>query len=191
MSLALRRHRLAYTTRLELRAVSVADVDVLFGLNSDPRVWTHLPSGVHTARGQTAEQVAWVAQAWDRDGLAYWTAWRRDDGAFVGIGGCRRTGGGVAWNLYYRFAPEAQGNGFATEVAEAALAAARSVNPELPVVALILEGNPASRAVAEKVGLRLTWRGPAAGNPDPNAIRLVYADRDLAQPAIDSILAHP
>jgi hypothetical protein len=33
--------------------------------------------------------------------------------------------------------------------------------------------------VAEKVGLSLRHSAPDAGNPDPEAVRLVYADREL------------
>ena len=85
------------------------------------------------------------------------------------------------WNLGYRFAPEAQGRGFATELASAAVEAARERRPELPVVAYLLENNPASAAVARKVGLALRHRGPDAGNPDPSAVRLVFADRALSE----------
>ena len=49
------------------------------------------------------------------------------------------------------------------------------------MVAYLLENNPASAAVAEKVGLTLRHRGPAAGNPDPSAVRLVSADRELSE----------
>lgn len=78
------------------------------------------------------------------------------------------------WNLGYRYAPEAQGRGFATELA-------RERRPELPVVAYLLENNPASAAVARKLGLTLRHRGPDAGNPDPSAQRLVFADRALSE----------
>lgn len=64
------------------------------------------------------------------------------------------------WNLGYRFAPEAQGRGFATGLARAAVDAARERRPELPVVAYLLENTPASAAVARKVGLALRHRGP-------------------------------
>lgn len=83
------------------------------------------------------------------------------------------------WNLGYCFAPEAQGRGFATGLARAAVDAARERRPELPVVAYLLENNPASAAVARKVGLALCHRGLDAGNPDPSAQRLVFADRAL------------
>ena len=81
-------------------------------------------------------------------------------------------------NLYYRFSPDVQGNGYATELARVALAAAKAVRPERPVVAFMLEHNTASWRVAERVGMHHLWTGPDAGNPDPTAVRLVYADRD-------------
>jgi hypothetical protein len=39
--------------------------------------------------------------------------------------------------------------------------------------------------------LSLVWRGPDAGNPDPDAVRLVYADRPIGQELLDRITAHP
>lgn len=54
-----------------------------------------------------------------------------------------------------------------------AIDAAHEVAPERPVLAYILEHNHASRRTAEKLGLRLVWRGPDAGSPDPEAVRLV------------------
>ena len=39
--------------------------------------------------------------------------------------------------------------------------------------------NPASRITAERLGLALVWRGPDTGNPDPAAVRLIYADRPI------------
>jgi RimJ/RimL family protein N-acetyltransferase len=174
------------TGRLDLRAVAMSDIDLIYGLTSDPRVWTHLPSGVHASREQTEVQLARQAAAWDSDGLAQWTA-RLHDGTFAGIGGCSINAGAV-WNVYYRFVPEVQGRGLASELVRAASAAARRVRPDLPVTALLLEHNLASKAVAEKSGLRLLWRGPDAGNPDPGAIRLVYADRAVARDLLDRLL---
>lgn len=86
--------------------------------------------------------------------------------------------------------PEAQGKGFASEPAQAAIPAARALRPELPVTALLLEHNFASKSVAEKSGLNLVWRGPDEGNPDPDAVHLVYADRNLTPEIVRVILAH-
>lgn len=171
--------RRTVTERLDLAAVRHEDLDDLFALHSDPRVWEHFPQGIHHHREQTARDVAAYAEGWHRDGLAYWTARRRDDGAFVGIGGVRVVAGGRAWNTYYRLRPEQQGQGFATELARAGRDAAVQVRPELPVIAFLLEHNAASKATAERAGLTLAWRGPDAGNENPDAVRLVYSDRPL------------
>ena len=45
-------------------------------------------------------------------------------------------------------------------------------------MAYLLDINGASRRTAEKVGLSLVWSGPDAGNDDPDAVRLVYLDRE-------------
>jgi RimJ/RimL family protein N-acetyltransferase len=176
------------TGRLDLRAVAMSDVDLIYRLTSDPRVWMHLPSGVHTSREQTEAQLARQAAAWDSDGLAQWTACLHDR-TFAGIGGCS-INAGAAWNVYYRFVPEVQGRGLATELVHAAQVAARQVRPDLAVTALLLEHNQASKAVAEKSGLQLIWRGRDVGNPDPDAIRLIYADRDVAPDVVHTLLAH-
>jgi RimJ/RimL family protein N-acetyltransferase len=175
------------TERLELSAITEDDTDVIYRLNSDPRVWAHFPSGVHTNSERTAALVAAQAAAWERDGLGYWTA-RLLDGTFAGVGGCS-VREQVAWNVYYRFRPEAQGQGLASELVRAAYAAAATLHPDLPVTAFLLEHNLASKAVAEKAGLQLVWRGPDTGNPDPAAIRLVYADRDLMPDVLTKLLA--
>jgi RimJ/RimL family protein N-acetyltransferase len=176
------------TGRLDLRAVAMSDLDLIYGLTSDPRVWTHMPSGVHTKREQTKAQLARQVAAWDSGGLAQWTA-RLHDGTFAGIGGCT-INAGAAWNVYYRFVPEVHGRGLATELVQTAQVAARQVRPDLPVTALLLEHNHASKAVAEKSGLQLVWRGRDFGNPDPDAIRLVYADRDVAPDVVQTLLVH-
>jgi hypothetical protein len=64
------------------------------------------------------------------------------------------------------------------------------VRPDLAVVAFLLEHNLASKAVAEKTGLHLAWRGPDVGNPDQAAVRLVYADRDIAAEVLGRLLGH-
>ncbi|AXK46528.1 N-acetyltransferase [Brachybacterium saurashtrense] len=166
------------TARLQLDPPGDADLEDLHRIYSDARTWTHLPSGRFADLATTREALAgWLAD-WHEHGLGAWVA--REDGTVVGHGGCA-VRQGAFWNLGYRFAPEAQGRGLATELAAAAVDAARERRPELPVVAYLLENNPGSAAVAEKVGLALRHRGPDAGNPDPSAVRLVLADRVLSE----------
>jgi RimJ/RimL family protein N-acetyltransferase len=75
-------------------------------------------------------------------------------------------------------------------MATRALEAAHDVAPERPVVAYLLEHNTASRRTAERLGLRLAWRGPDRPNPDPDAVRLVYVDREPSAELVTAIEAH-
>lgn len=167
------------TERMVLSAPTVADADEVYALTSDPRVWTHLPTGRTTDISETKDWVSGHVASWRDDGLSTWIARDADDGRFLGYGGCSLREGGSFWNLGYRFRPEEQGRGLATELSRAAVAAAQELRPDVPVVAFLVEHNLASAAVAGKVGLQLRHRGPDAGNPDPQVARLVFADRPL------------
>ena len=52
---------------------------------------------------------------------------------------------------------------------------ANETNPDLPVIAYLLEHNTASAQVAQRIGLTLEDRCSDAGNPDPEAVRLIYS----------------
>lgn len=190
------RHR--RTPRLTLDAVVEGDLDAHVALMSDPGVWTHLPSGRHTSAEQTMQGIQHSLGHWRRDGLGYWTARLREElpatdlrsGDVVGTGGCALRVGTAWWNLYYRFTPSAWGTGLAAELVTEAIDAAHAVAPERPVVACLLEHNLRSRGRAERSGLQLVWRGPDAGNPDPAAVRLVYADRPLDDALLARIADH-
>ncbi|HEV7213149.1 MAG TPA: GNAT family N-acetyltransferase [Blastococcus sp.] len=187
------------TGRLALDAVVPDDLDAHVALMSDPDVWRHFPSGRHTDPAQTTAGIEHSGRHWARDGLGYWTARLRDDlpetglpaGSVVGTGGCATRAGTAWWNLYYRLTPPAWGLGLAAELATAAIDAAHAADPGRPVIAFLLEHNVRSRARAEKSGLSLVWRGPDAGNPDPAAVRLVYADRALDGALLARVTALP
>lgn len=163
--------------RLVLDHVHADDIDAWHAIHADAAVWTHFPSGRHTARDDTARQVESCIADWRRDGLGYWSIRTEQDGPIIGCGGCRAVPDRGRWNLYYRFSPDAQGHGYATELAHAAVEAANDVDATLPVVAYMLERNPASWRVAERIGLIRVWEGPDEGNPDPTAVSYAYADR--------------
>ena len=186
-------HRHERTQRLRLDAVTIGDLDELFALHSDPDVWRHFPSARHTERERTAAMLARIEQDWVVDGLGFWSVRAVDSGdaadPIIGIGGCALRYDAV-WNLYYRFTPGAWGHGYAAEMIAAARAAAHDVRPDLPVIAYLLEHNEGSRRAAERTGLDLVWRGPDFGNPDPGAVRLIYADRPVAADVLDVLNAH-
>jgi len=185
------------TRRLRLDAVVPDDLDEHVALMTDPGVWNHLPSGRHTSPEQTMAGIQHSVRHWATDGLGYWTARLREDlpdaglaaGAMVGTGGCAVRVGTSWWNLYYRLTPPAWGLGLAAELVTAAIDAAHAVDPDRPVIAYLLEHNAESRGRAERAGLSLVWRGPDAGNPDPAAVRLVYADRPLTDDVLERVTA--
>ncbi|QMU97009.1 GNAT family N-acetyltransferase [Microbacterium esteraromaticum] len=179
------------TDRLRLRRPTDADFEAIHEIHADPRVWLHYPTLRHADRAPTERMFARWAAAWDEMGLGSWVVRLRDTGEVIGAGGCTMLPGEPGervWNLGYRISADHHGHGYATELARAALAAARSVSPDTPVIAYLVEHNRASAAVAEKVGLRLVHRAPDAGNPDPEVIRLVYADRELADAQLATAL---
>ncbi len=93
----------------------------------------------------------------------------------LGVGGVQRQRT-RNWNLYYRFAPETWGHGYATELGRAALDAAHACDDSVAVIAWILSGHAASRRVAERLGL--VDRGPQV-DPSDGVTRLAFTDRDV------------
>lgn len=175
------------TTRLSLDRPTLDDVAALHQLYSDPAVWTHLPGARHSSAAMTRTMVeAWMT-LWEQDGLGPWVVREVGGGAVIGSGGCAVRADSY-WNLSYRFAVETHGRGYATELSLEAIRQARLLRPALPIVAYLLEHNKASARVAEKSGLTVAYRGPDARHPDPRAMRLVYADRELDQGELAQIV---
>ena len=186
-------HRTAETERLLLTAAGPDDLEPMFALHGDPRVWSHFPSGRHRDRDRTRTFLDVAAEQWSTDGLGYWVCrlarplGELGGSEVVGIGGCAVPPGQDRWNLYYRFRPEAQGRGLVGELCATATAAARELAPDRPVTAFLVEHNTASRRAAERAGLTLRWRGPDVDDPDRKAVRLVLADRPLEPEVLERI----
>ncbi|MCF6378696.1 GNAT family N-acetyltransferase [Nocardioides KLBMP 9356] len=180
------RWRHVRTERLWLDEPADGDAAALFTIHHDPASWRHFPAGRVTDPAAGTTMVGASRRRFDRDGLAYWSVRDAEDGPVIGRGGCALpdeaieadvTGRGW-WNLYYRLDQRVLGRGYATEMGQAAIRAAREVSPERPVLAYLLEHNVASRRTAERLGMRLAWRGADAGNADADAVRLVFLDRE-------------
>ncbi len=162
------------TARLTLRPASPDDTDALFAILSDPEGWWFDPQARHTEPGRTHAYLTRAAQRWD-EGLSYWTVLETASGRVIGIGGAQRHASG-AWNVYYRLATSAWGEGYGTELAEAGRAAALPVDPDVPGIAWVAEHNTPSRRVAERLGL--IDRGSFVDGSDGQQ-RIAYADRPL------------
>jgi RimJ/RimL family protein N-acetyltransferase len=165
------------TRRLDLHPITVDDLDAVFSLMSDCRTWEHEPLGRHLNRETTLSWIARAARRWDIDGLSYWSARLCSTGEVVGVGGAQRRSD-CSWNLLYRLLPFAWGRGLATELAQAAIEAATSVDATVPITAWIADDNESSKAVAVRIGL--SDRGLSIDAND-GAVRRVYADRRLRE----------
>ena len=188
------------TTRLRLSPVDTSGPEeraALAAIWGDPRTWTHLPSGCPTDDAWIEPWIAGHARSRARTGLAWWLVRLAGAvggvpaGTVVGAGGCALIEGLVAWNLGYRLTPDIWGHGVATELAVAGLVAARETAPALPVTARVLERNPASWRVLEKIGLTLVWSGVVPGDDAVAAglARRVYADRPLSGDLLAGLIA--
>lgn len=103
---------------------------------------------------------------WARHGYGPWVVREREGGALVGRGGLAwaTVAGRRAVELPWAVVPELQNRGYATEMAAAAITAAREAGLER-VVSLTLPDNLASRRVMEKSGLVLVGEVEHVGLP--------------------------
>ena len=139
------------TDRLDLRSLTTGDLGALHPIVSDPRNCVYVPEGL---KESVAASRAWIERfsvRWDVIGLGYWTVRLRKNGAVIGVGGAERRSD--FWNLYYLLDRTFWGQGYGTELALAAQREVTAIEPEVPLVAWIHEGNAASQAVARHLGL--------------------------------------
>lgn len=103
---------------------------------------------------------------WSDHGFGPWILVEKETGAFAGRGGLHWTAVEetamveLAWSVE----PALHSHGYATEMANAAIAWARELRIE-ELVALVLPANAASRRVAEKVGCEQAGEVDHAGLP--------------------------
>jgi RimJ/RimL family protein N-acetyltransferase len=140
-----------HTPRLLLRRLAEADREAVVNLHSNPD--TYLYSQAPTRAEADAKFDSWLRE-WDDHGFSYVPVCARDSGELLGIGGVqlRDFGGETILNLYYRFAPENHGKGYATEMAAAVVDWAEEKLPEYPVQISVQVTNQASMNVAKRLG---------------------------------------
>jgi RimJ/RimL family protein N-acetyltransferase len=143
------------TARLILRPFHEADRDPFAALNGDPRVGDWLGGPIDRAASDAAiDRInAHVAE----HGFGFWAAERRADGRLIGMIGLARMTPELppspAVEAGWRLAPEAWGQGFAVEGAQAALAWGLANICADEIIAITAVGNLRSRAVMQRVGM--------------------------------------
>jgi RimJ/RimL family protein N-acetyltransferase len=165
--------RAVATERLRLRAASIDDAEDLFPIFADPAGWWYEPEGVHLDLARSRWWLARASARWEGDGLSYWLVRLAETGETIGVGGVQRRPS-RSWNLFYRIATSHWGQGYATELAHAAVAGAHAADDTVSVAAWVAAHNHPSRRVAERVGLKDYG---AYVDPVDGQTRIVYADR--------------
>lgn len=143
------------SARLRLRAPALEDFDL----------WARIfcgPAGVQLGgpfdRDEAFGEFAATAGLWLLRGHGLWTITARDSGATLGFALIGFEPGDQEPELGWLLAPEAEGQGFATEAARLVLDHARALGMA-PLISYIDADNARSAALARRLGAR---RDPAA-----------------------------
>ena len=148
------------TARLRLRAFREDDLDRWSAVMADPATVRYLgaePFG----REDTWRRALLSTGLWTILGYGYWVAERNEDGLVVGQIGFADFKRDMTPSIEglpemgWIVAPQAQGRGYATEAALAALAWADEAMAGREIVAIISHGNDASVRIAEKTGFAI------------------------------------
>lgn len=145
------------TARLILRPFEESDLDAQARALGDPEVMRYLGAGP-LSREDTWRRLLCAPGLWTLLGFGYWAVVARDDGRYLGQLGFadfkREMTPSIEGlpEIGWIFTPGAQGQGYATEAALAAIAWADAVLKAPEMVAIIDVDNAASIRVAEKCG---------------------------------------
>ncbi|MGW4241589.1 GNAT family N-acetyltransferase [Nocardia sp. NPDC004722] len=143
------------TARLTLTPLRASDHDELLTLWQRPRVREFLFDGETLSAEQVAEIITGSEKDFATANFGFWAIRETgSDGPLLGTAGLRWLDEGPDLEVVYSLDPEYQGRGLAGEAAQAVVTYAFEVLGLDRVVAEIDEGNTASIAVIERLGLR-------------------------------------
>ena len=158
------------TERLSLRAHRAEDFDDMHAMWSDPAVTRHI-GGIAFSREEVWARLLRYAGIWSLFGYGMWAVRERASGDFVGDVGflnlCRAVVPpfGDRPELGFVLAPKAQGQGYATEAARAALEWGDRAWGDRETMCMIAPENSPSIRIAVKLGYRETSRSDYMGDP--------------------------
>lgn len=145
------------SAQLIYRGPEPDDLARLFAIYSDPQTQLFNPSGPMTDEAQAAGMLEGWIEHWETHGYGWWAIARKDAPEhIIGFGGIGLHDfmGEQRINLGYRFAVEAWGKGFATEMGRAALAFGFSSLNLGDVYGYVRPTHAASIRVLEKIGMK-------------------------------------
>jgi RimJ/RimL family protein N-acetyltransferase len=160
------------TARLILRPPVEGDLDDWAALDADERVTTWI--GGPQDRAASWRGLATVAGMWALRGCGLFSVIEKESGAWVGRAGPWTPEGALGTEIGWAFAGAAQGRGYATEAARAAMDWAFGTLGWTEVIHGIDAGNTASIAVAQRLGS--SWLR-AAAEPDGRVTQIYGQSR--------------
>ncbi|OPA85701.1 GNAT family N-acetyltransferase [Pseudomonas fluorescens] len=144
-------------SRLVYRPPQPSDVQRLFAIYGDPQTNLFNPSGPMASLADAQRTLDHWLEQWATLGYGWWAIARREQPEhIIGFGGVAPLNylDVQRINLGYRFAVEAWGQGYATEVGRAALVLAFETLGLTEVFGLVRPDHAASIRVLEKLGLQ-------------------------------------
>jgi RimJ/RimL family protein N-acetyltransferase len=138
--------------RLVLRPLAERDLDAYARMTADPAVMRYLGDGKVLNREETWRSIATMLGHWQMRGFGMWALTRRGEDEMIGRAGFMQPEGWPGFEVGWTLAPEAQGQGYATEAALCALKYAREELGKREVISVIYPENAPSIRVAEKIG---------------------------------------
>ncbi len=155
------------TERLELRPLTMNDLDALALIYRDSEVRKYFPEGTLTYE-QTREELEWIIDVYyAQHGFGLWATTHKQTNEFIGRCGLLpwTIDGRSEVEVAYLLARAYWGRGLGTEAARAILAYGFENLHLSRLICLIDPGNEASINVALKIGMRLEREAEIDGEP--------------------------
>ena len=145
------------TDRLILRAFLETDREPWAAMNADPEVMRHFPATL--SREEADAVIERVNSRIAETGAGFWALERKEDGAFLGFAGLNRIAHEHLpifgqWEVGWRLARHAWGQGYASEAGAAALAHGFGRMGLPRILAYTAVTNTPSEAVMQRLGMR-------------------------------------
>ena len=175
----------AGTDRLLLRAPRAEDLDAVFELHAVP-VCTRCSASATLVECDEARALlqGWLTH-WQDHGFGYWVISAREQpDVVIGFGGVmHKTVDGVSGPyLYFRFRPQAWGQGLASEMALKAVDLSFAALKQSHVLAIVLPANTPSRKTLERIGMLLKSALADVPGQAPSLVYELSAERFAGLP---------
>ncbi|MBI3651930.1 MAG: GNAT family N-acetyltransferase [Acidobacteria bacterium] len=142
------------TARLRLRPCRPDDIDELARIRANPEVMKYIGDGRPQSRGEVKEVIREIHQHWRVHHFGRWAVAQQQDDTIIGLCGLSYLEDTSEVELGYTLAQPYWHQGFATEVAAAALRYGFAEVQLERIVAVAYPENLASLRVLEKIGMR-------------------------------------